>query len=427
MKKEYFGELTIESKKRTIYLVRELVQRKINGELHDVEIDNYVTEQMEKIAGDNQHDTYKYPMVVSKFTKEKESIEDQIKDLIDSGFLEVGEKERKQVTEIAKALDKKVIDIKEIDEMDLTQDVSVNKEQRVEKKDLKGLNIREETKLSQYIKGETLEKKLGLKEHGILDGVKLARVTSSSLNKYLDKPTTQVDSFVVIRKDGTAIPLGEDILQPDNRLGTNPRQKVTTANVEYGNVENESITSSWKIVNRNGKDYLSVGYDESYGSHREIRYMMSSVKERDYVAVELETRSTWRQDRDIRQYMLERGEGTRVADNALDRSKTHKRLDEPNENCGREEIQDIDNNKNNDTHEHVQYQNEFDPEQKIPDTDMTWNDLAEKCKISPQEVYARYQEKDREAKSSKTGEEIANEIEDDVNRRMGSTRTDKIK
>lgn len=414
---KYLGKISVEGEERDIYLMRELLKKQINGEIHEVDVDSYITEKLEKIAGNNHSDSYQYPMVVSKYTKEKGDIEEQLQDLDDEGFLDLGELELERKSEIAKAIGVKEEEIKEIDEMDLSQEVK--KEAVVDKQDLKGIDIKEETKLSQYIKGATLENRLGLKEHGIEDGVTLARVSSSSLNKYLDKPTTQVDCFVVIRKDGSAVALGEDILVPDNRLGTNPTQHITTANVEQGEVEKEPITSSWRIVNGSGRDYLSVGYDESYGSHREIKFMTSSVKERDYVGIELETRYTWRQDEDIRQYMNERGEGTRTADNALERSRTHQLKDDSDKNCGKEEVQDIDNNKNNDTHEHLPKENVFDPEQKIPDTDMTWQELADKCKISPEEVYSKYQEKDD---SRKTGKEIANEIEEDVNRRMGSSR-----
>ena len=408
--KGYLGEIELEGRKRDIYLVRELIEKRINGKSQQIEVDSYVTEQLEKIAGNNHSDNYQYPIVVSRYMNEKDSIEEQIRDLEDEGFLDLGQMERERRTQIAKALGRKEEEIQEIDEIDLKQ--KITNQPQVDKKELKGLDIKEETKLSQYIKGESLEKKLGLKEHGIEDGVTLARVSSTSLNKYLDKPTSQIDSFVVIRKDGTAVALGEDILQPDNRLGTNPNKQITTANVEQGEVEKEQITSSWRIVNGNGREYLSVGYDESYGSHREIKYMMSAVKEKEYVSVELETRQTWRQDEDIRQYMLERGEGTRTADNALSRDKQH-------ENCGKEEVQDIDNNKNNDTHEHGLQAILLDPNQKIPDTDITWNELADKCKYSVEEVYSKYQEKRREASSNKENTQIIEEIEDDANGEWG--------
>ena len=400
---KYLGEIELEGKNKDIYLVRELVERKINGEMYQTEVDTYITEQLEKIAGNNHSDSYQYPMVVGKFTAEKENVEEQLQALNEEGLLDLGQMERRRLKTIAKAVGIKEEEIKQIDEIDLKQEIQ---EKQVSKNDLKGIDIKEETKLSQYIKGESLEKKLGLRDHGIEDGVTLARVSSSSLNKYLDKPTSQIDCFVVICKDGTAVALGEDILEPDRRLGTNPTKQIATANVEQGNVKNEAITSSWRIVNGSGRDYLSVGYDESYGSHREIKYMMASVKEKDYVSVELETKQTWRQDEDVRQYMLERGEGTRTADNALDRDEQH-------ENCEKEEVQDIDNNKNNDTHTHDI--NTFDPEQKIPDTDITWNELAEKCNISVEEVYNKFQEKNREYGLEKTSEEIADEIEEEIN------------
>ncbi len=407
---KYLGEIELEGKARDIYLIRELIEKQINGETKMIEIDNYITENLEKIAGNNRTDRYNFPMAIEKYDNEKDSIEKQLKDLGEEGLLDLREMEKSRVREIAKVLGLKEEEIQEVQEVDLKQEIKQEKQpkEKLAKNQLDGLQIREKTKLNQQIKGETLENKLGLKEHGIEDGDTLARVSSSSLNQYLDEPTTQVDSFVVIRKDETAVVLDEDIIEPDNRLGTNPTQKIVTANVENGDVKKEAITSSWRIVNGNGRDYLSVGYDEQYGDQKEIKYMMSSVKENDYVSIELETESTWRQDKDIRQYMKERGEGTRAADNAIDRDKQH-------EECEKEEVQDIDNDKNNDTHTHNVERAELNPEQKIPDTDITWKDLAERCQVSVEEVYNKFQKERESASVDKKNEEIVEEVEQQIN------------
>ncbi len=409
----YLGKIKIDENIKDIYLVRELIEKKINGEMQTVEVDSYITEQLEKIAGNNKSDSYPYPIVVSKYTDQKQDLEEQLQTLEDEGLIDLGDLERERAKEIAKALNIEEKQIKEIQEIDLNQEIQEpmqQGQQQVTQKDLKGLDIKEETNLNQYIKGETLEKKLGLRENGIEDGVKLARVSSSSLNKYLDKPTTQIDSFVVIRKDGTAVALGENILTPDNSLGTNPTKKIATANVEMGDVEEEPITTSWKIANRKN-DYLTVGYDESYGSHREMKYTMRSVEEKEYVSVELETQYTYRQDEDIRQYMKERGEGTRTADNAIKR-------DGDQTKGKREQVQDIDNDKNNDT-ELTMKQAGIDPEQKIPDTDITWREFADKCNITVEDAYDRFQEKREKENVDIENEDIINEIEDDVNEEWG--------
>ncbi len=63
------------------------------------------------------------------------------------------------------------------------------------------------------------------------------------------------DAFVAINSDGTATVLGEDILEPDTRTGTTPMATSMTINND-GIVNQESVTSSYRIVNGNGNEYL---------------------------------------------------------------------------------------------------------------------------------------------------------------------------
>ncbi len=128
-----------------------------------------------------------------------ENIQD--KDLVENSLEYL---ERKELENIAEALGIEAKDIKEISEIDLKQKIlsideknnledlkdknkkekgktKDNEEIKLEEDETKHLNIHEETKLNQYIKGQTLGQKLGLEKIGITDGVKLARVSTSSL------------------------------------------------------------------------------------------------------------------------------------------------------------------------------------------------------------------------------------------------------
>ena len=101
---KYLGEIELEGKARDIYLIRELIEKQINGETKMIEIDNYITENLEKIAGNNRTDRYNFPMAIEKYDNEKDSIEKQLKDLGEEGLLDLREMEKSRVREIAKVL-----------------------------------------------------------------------------------------------------------------------------------------------------------------------------------------------------------------------------------------------------------------------------------------------------------------------------------
>ena len=63
--------------------------------------------------------------------------------------------------------------------------------------------------------------------------------------------------------------IGEDILEPDNRIGTSQTSKGMTINND-GKVNQEGVTSSYRIVNGNGNEYIRASYDESYGKRNKI-------------------------------------------------------------------------------------------------------------------------------------------------------------
>ena len=133
----YLGEIAIDGKAQDIYFVRQIIQRQSNGELYEVEVDSYMTEELEKIAGNNRSDQYQYPMVMEKYTNQKESMEKQLKALGEEGLLDLETVERNRVKTIAKTMGVKEEEIKEIEEMDVKQEVKKEKKQET-KKDVKG-------------------------------------------------------------------------------------------------------------------------------------------------------------------------------------------------------------------------------------------------------------------------------------------------
>ena len=348
-----------------LYIVRiNKVTRDENGELQVDTINNYYLG--DKCIGGYIDD--KDPQFYKVFEYSEPDKVAQIKNLLENTLARQLEEqsmsklleERKQ--EIAKALGINPDEIDNIDEIDLdTKIPDLNKEgrsendeelenkdrdeddsQRISESQTEKLKVKEETKLGQFIQGESLGQKLGLEEIGITDGVKLARVSTSSLasQKDIDIDKNAIDTFVVIRANGEAVVLGEDILRLNTREGTNPTQRNLTVDNDEGKVDKEVNTTSYEIVNGNGREFLNVGYDEFTG--REIKYSTYSDQYGQYVDFELETQKTWMQDSDVREFMNDRPDRYQ-ADHMLEKNAEHGK-------CEEKDITVIDNDKDNDDH-----------------------------------------------------------------------------
>ena len=385
-------------------------------------VQKYYTEDLDLLAVKDEI----YGLILEEKDLDKAWLIKEIKELDENGILDLNQLEEERKEEIAKSLGVKVEDLSQIDEIDLDQEIEEDKEQgkdeeeenlRLDENEAKGLNIKEETSLGQDIKGTTLGNKLRLKEHGITDGVKLARATASSVNRNLDKPISNVDAFVVIRANGKAQVLGEDILKPDSRSGTNPTNDDLTINND-GTIAREVNTSSYEIVGSGGKEFLKIGNDESSG--KEIKYSMWSNERGEYVSAELKTQRTMPQDSDVRQFMKDRGAGEKEATNIIDRDSEHGE-------CKEKKVEDIDNDKNNDSHEHKEMQsnrNEIEPDDYIPNTTTTWRQFANACGYRGEGSIERAIQKFNEAKSEnsdKTNEEVIKKTVEDIEEEFDST------
>ncbi len=438
---KYIGKMQLDGKWKDMYKVLEIYETKQNGEIKINEIEKYMTDDLEYVAGDNKNDLYNKLFLTEKYAKNPEILK-ELEQMDREGIFDLDEMENERTKNIAQALGISVDEIEDIDEMNLDQlvekDGDKNKGEKEEQNDDKNkdeeeqelteeqvehLNIKEETHLNQNIKGESLGDKLGLKKSGINDGVKLARVSTTGVNQYLDVPTSQADAFVVIRSNGDAVLLGENILQQDNRAGTNPTNSNLSINND-GSVKKESITSSYRIVNGNGKEYIRTGYDESSG--KEIKYSMFSPQEGEYVDIELETQRTMLQDSDVRQFMKDKGAGTREAENIIEKGEVHEaygELEEDRGNTKRDvDVKDVDNDKNNNTHEHIEQQvedkkmsEEHTAQLYVPDTNKTWKEFATDCGYRGdgwlEKITQKWEnERNREKNDMKSNQELVDEI-----------------
>lgn len=310
-----------------------------------------------------------------------------------------------QIEKIAEKLGISTEEIEELDFIDLEQEIEEKEEieqsdkRKLTKEQTDSLDIKETTSLNENIKGTTLAKKLGVDNielpngEKLTDGVKLARVSTNSLNKYTGNHVNMIDSFVIIRSNGEAVPVGENILKPDTRSGKNPASNSLTVNVD-GTVDRENNTSSYRIVNGNGNEFLKVGYDEISG--REIKYSQWSNEKGEYVDTELKTsRDTFIND-DVRQYLKARNKGIREATETLEKAEHHEEYGETET-----DVTLVDHDPNNDSHIHIG-ENDY-----IPNTNTTWREFANQCGYRGEGSLEKAQEKFQQECAENT--ELSNE------------------
>lgn len=343
---------TIKTEKE-IYM---LIEQKENEEGELVQIERYYTEDMEFLGGNNRNDGYDFIMLKEEFA-EKDGLLEKLQELDKDGILDLNNLEQERLEEIAKALGVKVEDLTKIDEIDVNQEIDEVEEELNQEEDkeeitedeVKGLNIKEETSANTYLKGNTLANKLGLEKEGIQNVVKIARVTTTSLNRVTENKNHNQDAFVAVQANGKAVVLGENILKQDTRSGLNPTKEQTTINND-GGVDKETVTSSYLIVNGNGQEYLQVGNDESSG--KEIKYSIKSRQTSEFVATELATQRTLPQESNVRRFLNDRNAGVYEADEILKRDKEHGE-------CEEKDVTVIDNDKDNDSHKHFEVEKEY--------------------------------------------------------------------
>lgn len=375
----------------------------------------YYDENLENVAFEN--DMFDEILPGKDFMDKDESFLKEISEMDKDGksLSEIQEQVEK-IEKVAKALGIDPEQIENIDELDLDQLLEEKEREEdsevdeLTKEEVLKLDIKETTNLSENIKGTTLGNKLGVSNMELPDGTKLtdgeklARVSTSSLDKYTQTNTSMQDSFVIIRSNGEAVPVGEDILKPDSRSGVNSTREDLTINND-GSVRREVNTSSYVIVNGNGREFIKVGNDEQFG--KEIKYSQWSDEKGEYVDTELKTSRDIMINDDTRQYLKDRNEGVREATDTIERAEHHEEQGEKET-----DVTLVDNNPDNDSHYHV------DENDYIPNTNTTWREFANICGYRGADSIERAQEKFEKAVSENSelnNKEIIEEVEEEMN------------
>lgn len=292
-----------------------------------------------------------------------------IKDLIDATdrnkeLPEEEQDERLQVYELNE-LEKEEKDKAEKDK-DKGNDKSTGKA-----KDLKISNAKGEVDLDQQVNGETLRKILGLGEE--FDSIAPVRAETVGLSGSAEY------CYVAIRNDKTVIVLGEDILQEDRQEGVNPYDKDLKVN-SNGDVSKESSIAGFKVANR-PNFFLSVGFDENSSTRESVITDVSSREGRvGEVGQELEKDGDGWQDSNARDELREEN-GIGGADNIKEKQEQHEQL-----NCKNDRIENIDDNENNNLHEHI-----INGNTEVPGKNgITFEQWAEGLNAGTEEIIARF-------------------------------------
>ncbi len=374
-------------------------------ELYIVEIYDYQSDKIEnKIYLDGQE------VDIGELIRTYKDI-DPIKDIINKAKenqekgenaeeYSLNELEEEKVREYAELTGKEEQEIEEVDELDLKQRLKEKEEEELDIENTSNLTRKEETSLEQRIKGTTLRNALGLTG----EYVKIAIVSSSQVNKYItsEKRHNNIDSFIAIKANGESMVLGEDIIRQDRQEGINSTAVDLTANID-GKINYEKNTSSYQLV-KTPNLYIKVGYDENLGKEIKIEDRARG-KGNEGMVYELETSSTWRADDDVRR-MQRDNEGVYAANKAIDKQKEHERFE-----CENDRVENIDEYKENDLHEHY----EIKENDKVPGKEITFKEWANELGEGTDKLIERFQrEIHRNPKESP--KDITEDIENDYDR-----------
>ena len=97
---KYMGKAEINGEWQDIYMLLEQYQKEVDGKQQTIEVEKYVTENLEYIAGDNKQDGYPQIFLSEKYANQKDLLE-QIQNMDEKGILDLNDWENARVATIA--------------------------------------------------------------------------------------------------------------------------------------------------------------------------------------------------------------------------------------------------------------------------------------------------------------------------------------
>lgn len=347
---KYLGKIEINNEPKDIYLVLEQKQK---DDGNKIEIERYCTEDGEILGGNNNSDQFNFITPNEKY-KDVEGLVESLQSLDKQGILDLNEIEQERLEQVAKELGITVEEIKKISEIDSEKTVEDNEKENLEKdknpdkekktlskKQVESISTKQEIKTEQKVTDkDTMASLLNVQGKGYR---KIAIVYS---DKFKEAGNTTKFSFVGIKQDGSA----EKIDTIEQAYGTNPTKNVHSVNRDGSKIEEEKVNSIFKIK---GKTETQIAVDiGNMGTIEPSLVRTPAQDNEEAISIPIETsniRPTTRETREL----MNRNRNTRVKEE-IKKIKAHEEL-----GCEDFSIKDIDDNPNNNTHEHQEFSEEY--------------------------------------------------------------------
>lgn len=348
---KYLGKIDEED----IFLIIEQKQDK-DGNL--IQIERYVNEQGEVIAGNNKADGYDFIMLSEKY-QDKDELLEKLQELSEDELLDLNEIEEERLEKIAKTLGISKEEIEKMAEIDPEQELEQEEVEKEEKntdnkkvltqKQLKNVSAKTSIGINQKVTdGETVGSLLNVQDKGY------KRIDAVYSDKLQGDGNSTKFSFVgikeVVNEKGEKEEIAEKIDTIDQRYGTTPSKTINALNRDGSTLEEKQVNSIYQIKGDNENQVaIRIG---AMGTI-EVDYVRTPRQDNnEAISIPIETRSIKPTTRETREFMNKARNPELMKE--TDKIKQHKEV-----GCEEIGIKDINDNIYDDTHTHIEMDEKY--------------------------------------------------------------------
>ena len=348
---KFLGVTEIEGEPKEIYLVIEQSEDK-EGQISEIE--RLYDEDGEFLGGNNSVDQFDFFTPSEKYADKEELIK-QLEEIDKAGIFDLNQIEQERLEEIAHELGidaehiKKMVEIdsdKEIEKDDEEQEQEELEEENdgkpsMTKKQVEKISTKTEIGINQKVTDkDTMSSLLNVKDKGYK---KIAIVYTDKLKENGDNTRF---SFVGIKKDGSAEKI--DSVQPIN--GNNPTRKIQASDRTGSHFETQSVNSIFSIKGKDEEQFaVRIG---TMGTIEPSFVRTPRQSKQEGISIPIPTQNIKPTTREAMEFM-NRSRNTNIKNN-IDKIKQHQEV-----GCNDYTIKDIDDNQQNNSHEHVEMSPEY--------------------------------------------------------------------
>ncbi len=344
----YLGTIEYNKLPKQIYLIIEQ-EEKEDGNI--IEIERYYTEDGEFLGGNNKSDQYDFIILAKEHQDDKELLE-SLQKLNKEGELDLNKLEDDRLEEIALALGISKEEIKRMSEIDADKQIEDKEADREEleeqeegkeiisKEKMEKVSAKTEIKTNQKVTDyETMASLLNVEDKGYK---KIAIINSDN---FKNSGNTTRFSIVGVKEDGTA----ERIDTLEQGYGATPTKSINSLNRDGTDIEQEKVNSIFKIKGEKEKQIaVKIG---AMGTIETSLVRTPAQDNQEAISIPIETSNIRYTTKETRELMNEK-RNPRVKEE-IERINEHKEL-----GCN-PTIKDIDDNEYNNTHKHMEIDNEY--------------------------------------------------------------------